>query len=195
MPLSPAAARREIHERVIEMRAYEREDGLFDVESRLTDRKPFPFKRPSSPDPLPAGQPLHDLSLRVTLDRQYTVRAIEASSDITPWALCKEAEAAMQILVGQTIGRGWSAVVKERLRGAAGCTHLMEMLIPLATVAFQGMRPVLGQSGSPGHLVDSCYALSSERAVARMLWPELALPPRPAEGSFAAGGRPDKTSA
>ena len=179
MPLSQTPTRRGLHQRDIIMRAYERTDGLFDIEARLSDTKPFPFKRPSSPDPLPAGEFAHDLWVRLTLDRGYVIRAVEAKSDTTPWALCKEAEATLQVLVGQTVGRGWSSIVKERLRGSASCTHLMEMLIPMATVAFQGMRPALGQSGSPALLLDTCYSFSSERKVVRMLWPELAKPAKP----------------
>jgi hypothetical protein len=176
MPLTESSTRREIHQRIIQMQAFERSDGLYDVEARLTDRKPFPFKRPSGPDPVPAGEFLHDLWVRLTLDGDYVVRAVEASSDTTPWALCKEAEGTLQVLVGQTVGRGWSAVVKERLRGTASCTHLMEMLIPMATVSFQGMRAVRGQAGSPELLLDTCYAFSGNRQVVRLLWPELARP-------------------
>src|SRR5512145_3454782 len=122
------------------MLAFARDDGLFDVEARLIDRKPFDYVRPSSPQPVPAGQPLHDLQVRLTLDGHFVVRAIEASSDVTPWALCREAEATLQALVGEPVERGWSAKVKERLRGAAGCTHLMEMLVTLGTTALQGIR-------------------------------------------------------
>jgi hypothetical protein len=82
---------------------------------------------------MPAGQPLHDIWVRLTVDGEFVVRAIEAASDVTPWSICKEAEGTLQVLVGEKLARGWSAKVKERLRGAASCTHLMEMLIPLAT--------------------------------------------------------------
>ena len=177
MPLAPCAPRRELHHRLIDMRTYEREDGLYDVEARLVDRKPFPFKRESSPIPIPAGQALHDLWLRVTVDDDYVVRSIEASSDVTPWPLCKETERTLSVLVGERIARGWSAVVKERLRGAASCTHLMEMLIPMATTALQGIRGIhrervreLDANGVPLK-IDSCYAYGRQREVVKMLWP------------------------
>ena len=53
------------------MKVFARDDGLFDVEARLIDRKPFPFLRASSPEPVPAGEPLHDLWVRVTLDTEF----------------------------------------------------------------------------------------------------------------------------
>jgi hypothetical protein len=178
MPLSAPAARGPIHRRVIDMQAYAREDGLYDVEARLVDTKPFVFERLGSPDPVPVGQALHDLWVRLTVDEQYVVRAIEASSDTTPYPLCKEAEATLQVLVGERIARGWSAKVKERLRGAASCTHLMEMLIPLATTALQGIRGVKpkderrpAEGGTPAQ-IDSCYAYGRGRSIVQWMWPE-----------------------
>jgi Protein of unknown function (DUF2889) len=178
MPLSAPPARHEIHHRVLDMRAYARDDGLFDVEVHLVDRKPFDFQRDSAPDPIPAGQALHDLWVRMTVDGDYTVRAIEAASDVTPWAVCKQAEATLSVLVGERLVRGWSAKVKERLRGAASCTHLMEMLLPAATTALQGIRGLSSErrmavdaQGVPLKL-DSCYAYSREREVVLKLWPQ-----------------------
>jgi hypothetical protein len=174
MPLPAPASRREIHHRTIDMRAFAREDGLYDVEARLIDRKPFPFLRPSSPNPIPAGNALHDIWVRVTVDKSYVVHGIEASSDVTPWgSLCKEAEAPLQGLVGERVARGWSSRVKELLRGAAGCTHLMEMLVTLGTTAIQGIRGAdPNRELRPEGKVDSCYAYGRQRAAVKMLWPE-----------------------
>ncbi|HSW19790.1 MAG TPA: DUF2889 domain-containing protein, partial [Ramlibacter sp.] len=83
MPLPDPTSRREIHHRSIEMRAFVRDDGLYDVEARLVDRKPFPFQRLSSPDAVPAGQALHDLWIRMTVDGDYIVKSIVAASDAT----------------------------------------------------------------------------------------------------------------
>ncbi len=139
MPLSSAAPRREVHHRVIDMKAYAREDGLFDVEAHLVDRKPFTTVILGVSEPVPAGMPRHDLWIRLTVDDNYVVRDIEAASDTTPYGVCKETPSTLSAMVGVKIASGWSAKVKERLRGSASCTHLMEMLIPLATVALQGV--------------------------------------------------------
>ena len=139
--------------------------------------------RMSSPQPTPAGQPLHDISIRMTVDGDYVVRSLVASSDTTPWELCKQATDTLSVLVGERVARGWSSKVKERLRGAASCTHLMEMLIPMATTAFQGIRglhPEQARSvdahGVPTK-IDTCFAYGREREVVRMLWPQHARPP------------------
>lgn len=179
MPLSEPSQRRPIHRRVIEMEAFARDDGLFDVEAHLVDTKPFDFDRIMQ-GLVPAGQALHDLRIRLTVDADKVVRAIEASSDVTPFGICKEAENTLQVLVGERIARGWSATVKQRLRGAASCTHLMEMLIPLATTALQGIGGLRakGERTAAGAnevlKIDSCYAYGRDREVVRLLWPNSA---------------------
>lgn len=178
MPLSNSAHRREIHHRVIDMKAFARDDGLFDVEARLVDRKPFPFLRIAKPEPTPAGQPLHDLSIRLTVDREYTIRGLEAASDVTPFDLCREAERTLSALVGERITSGWSSKVKSVLRGAASCTHLMEMLIPMATTAFQGIRGLAKEgktsldAATTAVSLDSCYAYARDRDVVKVYWPQ-----------------------
>ncbi len=171
------------------MEAFVRDDGLYDIEARLIDRKPFPFVRMSSPVPTPAGEPLHDISIRMTVDKDYVVKDLLASSDTTPWPLCKQATDTLSVLVGERVARGWSSKVKERLRGAASCTHLMEMLIPMATAAFQGIRGLhpeqarsVNQDGIPSK-IDTCFAYAREREVVRMLWPEHASIPTAGSGA------------
>ena len=186
MPLTEPDARREIHSRVIDMKAYERDDGMYDVESHLVDRKPFAFTRFSTPQPWPAGMPLHDLRIRVTLDRDLVVRAIEASSDMTPHGICKEAERTLSVLVGERIARGWTSLVKERLRGAASCTHLMEMLLSIGTTALQGIRAMRvdaerGDIQAATNKIDSCYAYGRQREVVQRLWPQHYVAPKKPE--------------
>lgn len=161
------------------MKTYARDDGLYEVEAHLTDQKPFTHKRFSSPDPTPAGYPIHDLWVRMTVDADYVVKEISAASDVTPFAVCKGAETTLSVLVGERIARGWSALVKERLRGAASCTHLMEVLIPMATTALQGMVSL--NSETNGHKlnakgvpvkIDSCYAYGRQRETVKQLWPQ-----------------------
>lgn len=178
MPISPPQARQEIHDRNIAVKVFARDDRLYDVEARLIDRKPFAFWRVQRDIPVPAGEPLHDLSIRVTVDGDLVVRAIEASSDTTPFDLCREAERTLAGLIGERIAAGWSSKVKSQLRGAASCTHLMEMLITLATPALQGIRGLARrhrpQSEASGieKKLDTCFAYSRQRTVVKMYWPE-----------------------
>lgn len=174
MPLTAAAEREEIHQRIISMKAYRRKDGLFDVEAHLHDSKPFAFQRVGRADPLPAGASQHDLWLRLTVDADHVVRAVESASDTTPFAICPQGGASLGALVGAKVGKGWSKIVRERLARVDNCTHLVEMLAPLATVVLMGLRagkPVSERfpAGVPPKELDSCYAWSAERSeVARM---------------------------
>ncbi|MBH1964843.1 MAG: DUF2889 domain-containing protein [Comamonadaceae bacterium] len=182
MPLTAPVTRREVHHRVIDMKTYARDDGLFDVEAHLVDTKPFDFSPLVVPKHVAAGEPIHDLWIRLTVDGDYVVRAIEASSDVTPYDICKGAEDTLSVLIGEPLARGWSAKVKERLRGSASCTHLMEMLIPLATTGLQGIwgsdatrfKTLVADGGATK--VDSCYAYSRHRAVVKMHWPDRYVP-------------------
>jgi hypothetical protein len=77
------------------------------------------------------------------------------------------------------IGAGWNKRVRELLGGAASCTHIVEMLGPMATTIYQGIAPQrlarMTQPGNDEHKskIDSCYAYGSQREVVARLWPDL----------------------
>jgi hypothetical protein len=85
-------------------------------------------------------------------------------------------------LKGLRIGGGWNKRVRELLGGAACCTHIMELLGPMATTVYQGLAPqrVAGitQPGNDQYKtkVDSCYAYAAEREIVARLWPNLRKP-------------------
>ena len=175
MPLPAPTPREEIHLRRIEMRGYRREDGLYDIEARLTDTKAMSFELPEKT--LSPGEPVHDMWLRVVVDQDMTVRDVIATTDASPYRPCPEAARSLAAIKGLRIGAGWSRAVKERLRRADNCTHLVELLVPLATTAYQTIGPmrqcepeVLDANGRPVK-IDSCYAYSSERELVLQRWP------------------------
>jgi hypothetical protein len=91
-------------------------------------------------------------------------------------------------MVGDRISAGWSRRVKQKLGGRASCTHLMELLLPMATAAYQTIAPVrlnrperLGLDGRPVRL-DSCLAYAGDGEVARQRWPEHYTGPKRAPG-------------
>ena len=73
MALSPPAPRRHLHTRTISCEGYEREDGLFDIEARIVDQKTYDVTEPFRGH-RKAGQHVHDMQLRMTLDRDMVVR-------------------------------------------------------------------------------------------------------------------------
>lgn len=178
MPLPPpSSSRREAHLRRIEMRGYERDDGLYDVEARLTDTKSDGLRPPAGERTVAPGEPIHDLWLRLTVDTELVVHDVVSASDATPYTICGEGGANLRRMVGVRIASGWSVEVKRRLGGAAACTHLMELLIPMGTAAFQTLAPVrlarpdrLDAAGRPVK-IDSCTAYAADRGVVARRWP------------------------
>jgi hypothetical protein len=176
MPLPLSFEREEIHHREIEMRGFRRSDGMFEVDAHLTDVRAHTIDIEDG-RLVEAGQPLHDMSIRLVIDVEMTVMEVYASVDAAPFSVCPDASSAMQAIKGLRIGAGWSSKVRELLSGNQGCTHLRELLGPIGTVAFQTLyrvRQSLPESvdsiGKPKK-IDSCYAYSSEGQLVLHRWP------------------------
>ena len=176
--------RNELHFRNIDMRGYERSDGLFEVEGRLVDRKQHDMESLSGGRRVSAGDPIHDMGVRITFDKMMLVHAVETFTDAAPYAVCPAGGDALQTLVGLSMTKGWSRHVSERLSGARSCTHLMQLLMPMATVAFQSMYPsrraaqtAVDPTGRPLK-IGSCYAYGARSPVVKQLWPEYHQPER-----------------
>jgi hypothetical protein len=173
--------RDELHFRRIDMRGYRRSDGLYEVEGRVVDRKPYDFE-PVGGRPVPAKAPVHDMGVRLVFDDQMMVHDVQTFTNAAPYRACPDGGLALQVLKGLRMTGGWSREVRSRLRGARGCTHLVELLIPLATVAFQSLSAL--RRGRPDQLdatgrptkIDSCYAYSAEGELVQRRWPEFHRP-------------------
>jgi len=55
--------------------------------------------------------------------------------DARPCAPCPQIVAPLRGSIGERIGRGWRRLIKQRLGGERGCTHLRDLLVLLATAA------------------------------------------------------------
>jgi hypothetical protein len=183
-PEPSGVTRDELHFRRIDMRGYRRSDGLYEVEGRVTDTKPRDFAPGAGAgEVVPAFAPIHDMGVRLVFDHDMVIHEVASFMDATPFPVCRGGGQALQNLKGVRIGNGWSREVRSRLGGAASCTHLMEILIPLATTAFQTMsterrdRPEpLDARGRPKK-IDSCYAYAAHTDVVRRRWPQFHRPP------------------
>ena len=196
MALSEPVKREPMHTRRIEVQGFLREDGLLDVDARLVDTKPYTFANDESGE-VPAGRPLHEMLVRMTVDDRLTIVACEAVTLHGPYAECGGGAKTMGVLVGLALKAGFIKAANERLRGALGCTHIREMLQQIATVAHQTMWPVRERArarelaeaqrrdptlvvrATPGEddgsirLLNTCFAYSSRGAVVRQRWPHL----------------------
>lgn len=155
MSVLPApVSRRPIHTRRISFEGFLRDDGLWDIDCELTDVKAETIER-SDGRVLPAGQPVHLLRVRLTVDDHLTIRAVQTAVAAAPFGECHvPAAAPMQKLVGLTMGPGWRKAIEHAIGGTGGCTHYRELVFNAATAAFQmipGYRSSRGnESAIPG---------------------------------------------
>ena len=75
--------------------------------------------------------------LRLTIDLDMKIHDAEAATDAGPYSPCGDITPNFKALKGVTIGAGWRRKTLELLGGIKGCTHLVELLGPLGTTAFQ----------------------------------------------------------
>lgn len=147
MPLSPPVPRTLKHVRRVNYQGFERDDGLWDIEGELHDSKAYDatsFRDPTKQRL--AGEAIHHMWLRVTVNRQLVVQAIDVAMDSHPLQGCTEAQTALQHMVGCSMARGWRQSIQKHLGGVASCTHLRELLFNLATAAFQSVPAVFSSS-------------------------------------------------
>ena len=88
--------------------------------------------------------------LRVTVDENFIVRDIEAVTDAGPFAVCPDIAPNFKKMIGVRMRSGWRREIHERLGGVEGCTHLVEALGAMATVAFQTLYPILSREKKAG---------------------------------------------
>ena len=157
MPLSPPVSRQLRHRRAIRMEAFERDDGLWDIEACLTDEKPRDVKLATGVRP--QGLPIHELWLRITIDRSFTIVDAEAASEWAPYAgLCAASNPAYRALIGLNLVQNFRRESSRLLAGTTGCTHLTELCAVLPTAAIQAFAGEVWNTekgGAPGKPADS----------------------------------------
>ena len=178
-----------IHSRTISLNTRSRDDGLWDVEGSLSDVRGYDYASPVG-ELIAAGQPIHEMSIRLTLDHSLTVSAVAVRIGHAPFDACPHASAPLQELVGVRIGSGWRQAIGERMGTVRGCTHLRDLLVQMGTAAVlaiphhhahqrQASRLALGDDGQAPPFLDQCLAWRREGPLVRMLLPQLTREPQP----------------
>src|SRR4029453_12902890 len=174
MPLPPCPTpRQRLHTRRITYEGWQREDGLFDIDAHLHDVKDHDYELLTGVRP--AREAVHDMWVRVTIDRKYVIRAIEAVTDGMPYpGACNRIGPAYQKLVGACLVKGFRKQLHDVLGGVQGCTHLTEMLSYLPTAAVQTFAGLVREDegeGKPFQL-DRCHALLTTANTVREYYPK-----------------------
>ena len=192
--LSDPVAREAQHFRDYAFQGYRRADGMFDIEGRMTDRKSYPFPNDFR-GTVELDEPIHDMRIRLTVDNDFVIRGVECVTAASPYAICPDITPSFAALEGETVGRGWSRVLRQKFGGRHGCVHHVEMLRAMATVAFQtiyGYRARVQReadrsrtegppdrekvAGNRPGFIDTCHALASDGDVVRVKYPQFYQP-------------------
>tara|TARA_R110002096_G_scaffold416576_2_gene619472 strand:- start:322817 stop:323374 length:558 start_codon:yes stop_codon:yes gene_type:complete len=180
MPLSNPQPRKHVHTRSIELNGYHREDGLWDIEVHMTDIKSYDIENQWR-NGIAAGDPIHEMWVRLTIDSNFLVRDVEAVTDNSPFEMCPAITSAYRELIGIRIGRGWRRAINEKVKGKYGCTHITELLQPLATVSIQTLmgniqKKTSERSEQEKHVkpmvLNSCHAWAEDSEVVKKHLPE-----------------------
>jgi hypothetical protein len=179
MPLPTAVPRKHIHTRDIQCCGYERDDGLWDIEGHLVDTKAFSTTARDTGRARQAGEPIHNMWLRLTIDLDMKIHDVEAVTDASPYQLCPTITPNFKKLIGITIGPGWRKQMLEHLGAAKGCTHLVELLGPLATTAFQATNRAREnhnaanpQSAKRPFQINACHMYKEDGDWVKERWPQ-----------------------
>lgn len=181
MPLPPPVERNHQHTRTVTCTGFKRKDGLWDIEGHLTDIKTGPVAiRERNNGIVEAGEPIHDLSIRITVDLELNILDAVASMDETPFRICPSIADAYRQLIGIQIAPGFTKQCKTLFSGTNGCTHLLELLGPVATTAFQATHQERqtdqreGDSEKRPHTLNTCHTFDTRGEVVRKYWPQFA---------------------
>ncbi|AKJ26798.1 DUF2889 domain-containing protein [Caldimonas brevitalea] len=179
MALPTAAPQRQLkHRRSIDLAVYVRDDGLWEVDARLVDVKTRDHQLASGVRR--AGEPFHDMTLRLVVDRELNIVSAGAVTDSMPYpGHCDQHGDAYARLVGLNLFRNFRQAVKERLGGIHGCTHITEMTQVLPTAVIQAFAGEVfdvreGASADTQQApfqLDRCHALRSDGEAVRLHYP------------------------
>jgi hypothetical protein len=171
--VEPTAARRRLHTRRVEMDGFLRDDGMLDLEVRLLDTKDIDLKMLAGERP--AGTPIHQMRIQLTVDMDFNIRAAAAEAPNVPYVgYCETTAPAYAKLVGLNLFNNFRKATKDLVGGTRGCTHMTEMLLLFPTLAMQTIASMIPEdSGThkPFQL-DRCHALESSGETVRRYYPK-----------------------
>jgi hypothetical protein len=164
------------------IRAFSRTDGLWDIEGQLTDTWPVPVPRAGGL--LPAGEPMHSMWLRLTVDRTATIVAVQAVTDAGPYgSACGTIAPDYGQLVGLQVARGYRDAIRKLFGRTAGCTHMNELAGAMGSAAMQALWSELTQDPEAKPFsIDGCHALKASGQQVAQFFPRWHRPEPPAEG-------------
>ena len=192
----PTVPRERLHSRAVSFDGYRREDGLYDIEAHLVDTKDHDF--PLLTGIRPAGVPVHDMWVRVTIDADFNIVDIEAVTESMPYpGFCDRIGPDYRKLIGANLVQGFRKRLHELMGHTKGCTHITEMLANVPTAAIQtfaGLRKREDEGSGKPFQLDKCHALDTTGEAVRRYYPKWYRAVQSGAPSSADPTIPEKTS-
>ncbi|MBS1174085.1 MAG: hypothetical protein H6R05_216 [Burkholderiaceae bacterium] len=176
---TPAVARTLKHRRTFCYEVYEREDGLWDIEAQMQDRKTYPFTLASCERE--TAEALHNMILRVTVDNSLNIVDVHTETRAAPYLeQCQQITPDYKKMIGLNIMHGFRTAMRDLFSEENGCTHITELANSLPTVVIQGVgvelairhRKAVGDenAGRPFQ-INQCHALAEGAEAVRLYYP------------------------
>jgi hypothetical protein len=119
------------------------------------------------------------MGLRITIDINFIIKDVIAVMTATPVEHCLGAAPNFAKLIGLQLTPGFNRIARNVLDGALGCTHLIDLLGPMATTAYQTVwsknfykstGPV--EHGKPPAMINSCRGWAEDSEMVAVAFPE-----------------------
>lgn len=184
---SSESTRQPLHTRQVTCTGYLRDDGLIDIDGYLLDTKHHDHD--AHYKVIAAGTPVHQMHLRLTTDLQFVIHDVHAQTLDAPTPSCPQITEAYKRLIGLKVGPGFKKQVALRVGGTQGCTHLTELLGPMATTLYQSTFDLiwdaerkraaseLGYVMPRPWVIGTCHVYHPEGEAVRNRWPDDAQTP------------------
>ncbi len=191
-----------LHQREYTVRSYRMASDRLRIRGMVHDQKPAGTYIKDDPDPMSVHQMVVDL---IVAFPSLEIVEAEVVMEVTPHTTCTRIEDTYQQLIGVSIARGFTHLVRELFGGPRGCTHVGALLQAMAPVAIQSLwsmrsfdTPVNLRSVTPAERMEmmkvnfnTCHVWDTEgEHVRKVAAGELLDPPRWAVKRLAELDRP-----
>lgn len=174
------------HQRRVSYDSYELDNGRIEIEGNLTDVKAFDY-----PDRergmLRPGDPVHNISARIILSKDYVVQDFDFTMHDVPFSFCRSA-VQPEALIGACVAHGWRKSLDRAFGPYRGCSHLRELVFGMGTVAFQtistrGDMEVYNSGCRDADVeeqpffINGCHSWAATSPITRQWYPQFAKDP------------------
>ena len=169
-----------LHNRNIFLKGFLRDDNLYDIEAELIDTKHYSIPNKDRGN-IVAGDPIHNMKIKITLDKNLTIKNALAITLNGPFDVCKNANKNFSKIIGIQIKPGWKKKLLGLIGNINGCTHVTELLTPIATTAYQTIKGHEAKvnrerennlNAKKPSLLGTCHAFNPRGKIVKRLWPE-----------------------